>query len=1077
MKGGGEMSLEMRPRLFLSVLVFALLLVQLVPSGEISANGENVPTDGQGNEYFPVVGSFSNASIFSTTMSTSKEVMVKDNTHMYVIYTGEHPVYGKTVYLTRSTLGNYSWEEPMRIWDQGDYDRIRPGICISNGMIYALLDVKVEKDWETWSFYCKEIPVDDWRNITRHRLTRLDDTQQGYTSVYAAIDFKGELYIFWTRSHFMKCVYRVRDQNGTWSPIRSVDPSNYYSKISVLTRNIGGRDHLYLYYQYYPENRVYLTTTTDGSTWSQRKEIMYLEDEPDRFEVEYFNGKYHMAIGELQDFDVYYSSSINGMDWSPLSWIGIKKETINTAGFPDIMNVDLTISLDTGEVFITYDHEKGIAIHRSKNNGSTFSGPFLFDGDGFQQPAFDSWGQHILLMNGADLQVRSLVHSSIPEEPLSDETDPDDDPFPEVGSFSKVNFTTTFTSTWEEMAKDGTHQYVIYTGEDIQKRKSVYITRSTLGNYSWEDPLRIWELGDFYGFNPGIYISNGTIYAFFIQKITDDWTTWSYYCKEIPIDQWRDSSKHVVTRLDDTISGYIQSSNYIELNGELFVFWTRSHFVEGVYKIRHSDGTWSNIKYIDPSVNIAVGSVIKRTINGEDRLHYYYQYYHESRLYLYTTSDGENWSNRKEVLYLPDAPDVFEIIYHNNKYHMVVGERYGTDVYYLTSINGIDWSDPKWIGQKPDISSRTEFPFRLNVALTVSEETGYMYVTYDHKDGAAVHVSTDNGSTFSLLDVFDGKWFQFPTFDHWGKHLIYMDGDHLRIRSLHQRITPDDPSGNDTDPEDPPSNDTTPGNDTDPEDPPSDPLSIEEEDVEVELETLKDDEGEKLYLVAYSSVVDLDDDEITVEWYVEGIGIIGYGRELIYEGVEGISEVIMRIRDKGTLVFENTYIVDNNPDTSTDDDEDLTLGFLMVALLSAMVVMISILLALVLVFIPLSRRKDKVEEGYMAPPHPYDGIPGSIGEPKDIRKGALYSPHTLEGPVKQEPLQPRSQMALKPAGHGMKSDGENLDIYRERASSKDIHMDQSTRKELLLKKARKKLEKGDLGPTEYKKVLESLNYD
>jgi len=414
-----------------AVIVVAFMILQIVPFGTYHAQ-ETGPMSRSGtgeNETFPAVHTFENASWWTNYIILSRDTMIRANGFIYQAFVELGDNDTKGIALTRSGDNGTTWADPVHLWNLSDNLAMRVFLIPYNGTLYCFVNQYVELAWTTWSFFCIEVPLDDWRNSTKYTTTRMDDTDPGYIATFNAFVFHGEVYLMWTRSHYMDCLYRVRDVNGTWGPIRYLNVGTYFSRMSAMVSNISGISTIYLLYTYTNTNSIHITTSTDGSNWTSPKNLFYLADEPDQVEMIEYNGRFHLVVSERLGYDVFYTNSGNGSQWAPLQKIGEKAEQFGSDLVPPPLNVAITASDSRDMIYVAHDNKGGgIAVVYSRDNGSSFGGPVLLNNSNYSLPNFDPEGEFLMHMEGEDkLVMRSLyVNISDFEPPDGDDNSTDD---------------------------------------------------------------------------------------------------------------------------------------------------------------------------------------------------------------------------------------------------------------------------------------------------------------------------------------------------------------------------------------------------------------------------------------------------------------------------------------------------------------------------------------------------------------------------------------------------------------------------------------------------------------------------
>ena len=224
------------------IVIFTVmaLLSQSVPSGAYYTSGSELTTRGDptGNHSAPLVSIFKNVSGGNSAYGQSREVMIRDGNDLYIVTVQFNESGALGAFLTRSGDNGTNWDDPVTIWNYTTCYNLKTTVLLQDNTLYCFISEFREKSWTTWSIHCLEIPLDNLRNTSTYVRTRVDDTQQGYMADFQAVSFKGEIYLFWVRSHYIDCLYRIRSTNGNWGAIRSLNAGTYTSIFSVRVKRI-----------------------------------------------------------------------------------------------------------------------------------------------------------------------------------------------------------------------------------------------------------------------------------------------------------------------------------------------------------------------------------------------------------------------------------------------------------------------------------------------------------------------------------------------------------------------------------------------------------------------------------------------------------------------------------------------------------------------------------------------------------------------------------------------------------------------------------------------------------------------
>ena len=414
------------------------LWIQGVPIEAYKVTGSELATrSGETNDQTaPLVSIFENVSGGNSAYGQSREAMVRDGNDLYIVTTQFNESGALGAFLTRSGDNGTNWDDPVTLWNYTTCYNLKTTILLQNNTLYCFISEFKETSWTTWSIHCLEIPLDNWRNTSTYNRTRVDDTQQGYMADFQAISFKGEIYIFWVRSHYIDCLYRIRSTDGNWGVIRSLDAGTYTSIFSVRVSNISGTETIYFLHNYWHKDQVYLSTSTNGLNWTASTDLFYLSDSTHLMDMVEFNGRLHMVVAERDGYDIYYSSTSNGTAWLPLQKIGEKSETVIDGKLQNL-SLAITGSLKTGNLYLAHDYKDGIALYTSENNGTTFQSPLILNNSKNHHPNFDVNGEFLIhSYDWKALHIRELwehVSNATTPDPTNNTddnstNDPVDDP-------------------------------------------------------------------------------------------------------------------------------------------------------------------------------------------------------------------------------------------------------------------------------------------------------------------------------------------------------------------------------------------------------------------------------------------------------------------------------------------------------------------------------------------------------------------------------------------------------------------------------------------------------------------------
>ncbi len=381
--------------------------------------------DGQVNseDDLPLVNRIEDVSIHSTSIAMNRKVMDWHGNDLFLAYIHENEQGASSAKLIVSSDRGRTWSDPVTVWPPVQCYAMKVDILIDGGTLFYFINIREEEDWETWSIQAYDVPVHDWYNISYFNPTRIDSLYSGYSSHTQALKFEDKVIYFRTRSHYVDLPYRIYD-NGEWGATELIDSGTYISNFAAVSSDISGTETIYFVYQYYNQNRAYLTTSTDGLNWTGARELKYFSDAPQRLSLVEYNNGLHLIINERNGYDVYHAYSYDGITWSDFVKIGENTEKVGSSIRPVPDDVSLVSNGTT--MIAAFDHDDGIEVMvYDENSGDFVQGAFLKN-DTSRYPTFDTRGLYLLYHeNQNDLVVRSIGPFELDTD--NEPVDPDDD--------------------------------------------------------------------------------------------------------------------------------------------------------------------------------------------------------------------------------------------------------------------------------------------------------------------------------------------------------------------------------------------------------------------------------------------------------------------------------------------------------------------------------------------------------------------------------------------------------------------------------------------------------------------------
>jgi len=412
-----------------------------------------------------VVKRIEDVSIHSTSIAMNRKVMDWNGNDLFLAYIHDNELGASSAKLIVSGDRGRTWSDPVTVWPYVQCYAMKVDILIDEGTLFYFINIREEEDWETWSIQAYDVPVHDWHNISYFQPTRIDDRYSGYSSHSQALKFQDRVFYFRTRSHYIDLPYRIYD-NGEWGSTRLIDSGTYISNFAAVSSDISGTETIYFVYQYYNQNRVYLTISTDGLNWTSAQELKYFSDAPQRLSLVEHNNGLHLIINERNGYDVYHAFTRNGENWSGFRKIG--ENTENAASSIKPIPDDVSLVSNGTTMIAAFDHDDGIEVMvYDEGSGDFIHEAYLRNGTS-RYPTFDTRGLYLLYHEDQnDLVVRSIGQLDLDEDNgTGDPYDDDDlnDPDPPVNDTEQDP-----PGEWDDIEPPGEPEMVISSEDDGEK--------------------------------------------------------------------------------------------------------------------------------------------------------------------------------------------------------------------------------------------------------------------------------------------------------------------------------------------------------------------------------------------------------------------------------------------------------------------------------------------------------------------------------------------------------------------------------------------------------------------------------
>lgn len=374
-----------------SMTLFILIGAAFFISFEDDVNALDQPFS---ESKWDLVKTINETSFRTTLQANNQNIMVYDEDDIYFGYIRKNENGTFESMLVNSSDGGKNWSEPIVVFKSNNTQQVRIELLIHEDRIfYANMIIFQDGNYyENRRLDCTIIPTSSWDNRSTWNTSRMDTDMPGYIGNTAMVGVGDEVILFWQRSHFANTIYRIHS-NGTWGNSRYfLEGKSMMWPVPVVS-NISGREKLYVFFSYYPEDSLTMTTSSDGGrNWSEPSVLYYDHiGSFNRLSVKELNGKLHLVVNNRWGNNVYYSNTEDGYNWTNLKKVGM----FEYSGDDAIKNsLTLGINMEHSSLFITYDNmtddSSTVEVLLSMDNGTSFDKVARFGNNtSVRSPMFD----------------------------------------------------------------------------------------------------------------------------------------------------------------------------------------------------------------------------------------------------------------------------------------------------------------------------------------------------------------------------------------------------------------------------------------------------------------------------------------------------------------------------------------------------------------------------------------------------------------------------------------------------------------------------------------------------------------
>ncbi len=347
------------------------------------------------------------ASFESTHRLNARKTLIEHNGRLFLAYVTNNPY--PIAWLTCSDNNGTDWYTPAKVWEGASSISAIVEIYIYGELLFYSIVNTYGISPADKELLVKIIQYDMWWEITNASVINIDSN--GYIHNTKFITFNQTLFLFWGRSSYMDCMYRIY-HDGEWSRAYYVATSTFISNFFPIVLNISEVETLYFFYQYYPANTIYVSKTLDGFHWDTATPLFSHPDSFHHIVVAKHNGKIHLAASSLRGGEIFYASSDNLTTWSPLKVIATYVQGGDVGEDRDPRETVISFNEKEDILFIAYEnHSREIDVITSSDNGKTFRRFIDFKNFPSQCPGFSDSGNYFLFVrNSSELHIMKTIY-------------------------------------------------------------------------------------------------------------------------------------------------------------------------------------------------------------------------------------------------------------------------------------------------------------------------------------------------------------------------------------------------------------------------------------------------------------------------------------------------------------------------------------------------------------------------------------------------------------------------------------------------------------------------------------------
>ena len=409
-----------RKNLIEPAFVIATMFILILASSLVILK-EQVKGEGEfySEDKWDIVNIINGTDYHSSYQTNNKEIMVWNGDDVYLAYIKDEGNDNYSSMLTKSTDGGENWSEPVVVFSSNNSIAVRAELLIHDDHLYYanMVVFNYGNYYVNRRLDCMITPIASWNNESNWNKTRMDSEMPGYVGNSMMVGVGDDVILFWQRSHLANTAYRTHS-NGTWSNTSYFLGGRSMGWPVPIVSDISGEETLFVYFTYYPEDSLTMTTSLDGGkSWTDRKVLFYDHNGAfNRLSVRELNDKLHLIVNNRWGDNVFYSGSNDGYNWASLRNIA----NFQYDGDDSIKSsLSMGVNKDTDSIFVTFDNITTIEVHYSGDNGTTFEKVGRF-GNNTVTARASTFGERcrylIYNRNGDELVIRELVPDTVLKE-------------------------------------------------------------------------------------------------------------------------------------------------------------------------------------------------------------------------------------------------------------------------------------------------------------------------------------------------------------------------------------------------------------------------------------------------------------------------------------------------------------------------------------------------------------------------------------------------------------------------------------------------------------------------------------